>query len=269
MFDPRFQVNVLAATPNPQKVAYAEAHQCYSEEYVFDEFFGSECSEGSNAYDVEIIPEDSTWIDPFKEDSYLTETQAGERLIKNCLKHQHFGVIEGPQINFAVGYFPHSVMAQARTHRVAVSFGCQSNRYTSKRILDVVTGLRDVEDVIYLRPVGDYTDRKGANYYYSEEARKEDLEYCVEACKLYAKRIEQGFSEEHARGKIPYDIRQHFVCSFNIRSLFHFLDMRTPMDAQLEIRALCDLMWPHVQEWIPELADYYYQKRWSKNRLAP
>lgn len=270
LIDPYLRVDLISSSPNPQKVAYADAHQCYSEEYVADEFFGSKDSTPNITWTRS--PENEEWHDPFSSDggTALTEKEAGERLIKHCLKHRHWGVTESPQITFNVGYFPHTVMQQARTHRIGVTFNVQSGRYTSKRIMDVVEGKRDVQEVFYTRPVGEYDDRKGTKYTYSERQRNEDLADFYNACVKYKALIELGFSEEHAREIcIPYAIRQHFTCSFNIRSLFHFLDMRTPLDAQLEIRILCDLMWPHVEAWIPELAEFYYDKRWSRNQLAP
>ena len=41
------------------------------------------------------------------------------------------------------------------------------------------------------------------------------------------------------------------------------------LDAQQEIRELCDLIWPHLQSWAPEIASWYEQSRLHKARLAP
>jgi thymidylate synthase (FAD) len=270
--DKFLRVDVISKSSNPQKQAYADMHQCYSSSMVAEEFFGEHYSEQIPCY---ISQDSSFWKDPMNPGNLIGEREAGKRVVKNCLKHGHWGVIESPSISFSVGYFPHSVMQQARTHRIGIHFGVQSGRYTSENILNLaripeeVLNLESVEEVFYLRPVGFYTDRKGCKYTYTEEERNEDLKYCYRAALRYADKIYQGFSEEHARGLIPFDIRQHFTVSFNIRSLFHFLDMRSPKDAQLEIRWLCDLMWPHVKEWIPEIADHYEKTRWGKNKLAP
>lgn len=179
----------------------------------------------------------------------------------NCLEH--------PSIVFNVGWFPHTVMQQARTHRVAVSFDVQSGRYTSQRILDVISGQRSVEEVFYLRQPGSYTNRQGARYTYTEDARHVDLARCLDAAAHYANQISDGFSEEQARELIPYAIRQHFVVSFNLRSLMHFLDMRAKKDAQLEITQLCDLIYPYFRLWAPAVAEWYSQNRFAKARLAP
>ncbi len=218
-------------------------HQCYSENAVVDE--------------LEKVP---------------SEEQSGELIVKHLLSGNkgHFGISEHPQITFNVIGYPHSVMQQLRTHRVGISFACQSNRYTGQRIIDVARGDRDVEEVFYLRPSRQtYTDRQGKKYTYTPEQRAEDLAWCECACELYARRISEGLSEEHARGLIPFDVRQHFVVSFNARSLMHILDLRAKADAQLEIQDLCNRIMPHFKAWMPAVATWYETNRWGKARLSP
>ncbi|MBE9206993.1 FAD-dependent thymidylate synthase [Nostoc sp. LEGE 06077] len=144
-----------------------------------------------------------------------------------------------------------------------------SFRYTGNQFIQVIEGKKDIEDVFYLRPVGYYTDRQGKKYYYSPEQRAADLEWCMEASKRYAASFAAGMSEEHARGIVPFDYRQHFVVSFNLRSFLHFCDLRNKKDAQLEIQKLCELMWPHFAEWTPAIAQWYEKQRLGKARLAP
>ena len=149
------------------------------------------------------------------------------------------------------------------------SFDVQSYRFCSGKVIAVADGKTDIETAFYLRPVGEYSDRKGKKYYYSAEQREKDLYWCLEAAKKYKLDMELGMSEEHARGKIPFDYRQHFVVSFNCRSLLHFLDLRFKKNAQLEIQKLCELMWPHVQDWVPNIAEWYEKNRLGKAKLAP
>jgi thymidylate synthase (FAD) len=240
--DKLFRVEVIAKTLNPQQVIYSAMHQDYSESFVYDD-----------------------------RDRFPSEEQCGEIIVKRLLAGDrgHFGCTEHPQIVFNCGYFPHSVMQQARTHRTGVSFDVQSYRYTGIQVIDVVDGRKDIEDVFYLRPVGNYSDRTGKKYYYSPEQRESDLQWCLEAAKRYKADFEAGMSEEHARGKVPFDYRQHFVVSFNLRSLLHFLDLRCKKDAQLEIQQLCELMLPHLESWTPAIALWYKQNRLGKARLSP
>jgi thymidylate synthase (FAD) len=238
-----FKVVTIAATPNPQQCVYAAMHQDYAEGFVASE-----------------------------QDQWPDETKAGEVCVKHLLAGErgHYGPLEHPQITFNVGWFPHSVMQQARTHRVGVSFDVQSGRYTGKRICKAADGsLDDVEEVFYVRPVGKYSDRKGKKYEYTETMREADLIRCKIAASVYASKIQQGWSEEHARGLIPFDVRQHFVVSFSLRALMHFLDMRAKLDAQEEIRKLCDLIMPEFEIWTPEIAAWYKKHRLQKAKLAP
>lgn len=240
--DPRFVVKVISKTPNPQQTIYGAMHQDYSSDLVVE-----------------------------NKDNWPSEEKCGEIIVKRLLAGErgHYGCLENTAITFNCGYFPHSVIQQATRHRL-VSFDVQSFRYTSDHVLEVATGERDVESVFYLRPVGDYSDRQGKKYFYSEEQRNLDLLWCIEASKrYYTDIITYKMSEEHARGKLPFDYRQHFVASFNCRSLMHFLDLRAKKDAQLEIQVLCQLMWDHFQEWVPQVAEYYQKNRLGKARLAP
>lgn len=234
------KVKIISSTPRPQFTIYAAMHQCYSENYVGDE-------------------------------AAISEKQAGDIIIERLLKGNrgHYGPLEHPQITFACCGYPHSVMQQARTHRVGVSFDCQSNRYTGNRIIQAANGERDIEEVIYLRPVGQYVDRKGEVYVYSQEKREGDLALCMDAVKRYKMLVEDGVSQEQARGIIPFDVRQHFVVSFNMRSLMHFLDLRAKKDAQYEIRELSFHLMELFKKWSPEVADWYEKNRWEKARLAP
>lgn len=240
--DPLFRVELIAATPNPQRTIWAAMHQDYAEDFVVD----------SRA-------------------AWPNETRAGEVAVKRLLAGErgHYGPLEHAQIALNVGFFPHSVMQQARTHRVGVSFDVQSMRYTSQRIIDAANGDKDLEEVFYLRPVGQYRDRQGANYFYSEEDRATDLILCAQAAERYKELLDKGFAEEHARGILPFDYRQHFVVSFTLRAFLHFLDLRAKLDAQPEIQTLCDLMLPHLDHWTPAFAAYYREKRLHRARLAP
>jgi thymidylate synthase (FAD) len=150
-----------------------------------------------------------------------------------------------------------------------VSFDVQSMRYTGDRICRAAAGEIPLEEVFYLRPVGSYSDRQGKKYTYSDTLRSQDLELCHQAALRYQTLLAEGFAEEHARGILPFDYRQHFVVSFSLRAFLHFMDLRAKLDAQEEIRHLCDLMWPHFQQWAPEFAQWYEKSRLHRARLAP
>ena len=258
--DKLFRVEVISKTPNPQQTIYAAMHQCYSEEFVWGE-----------------------------KEEWPSEEKCGDIIIKRLLAggRGHFGCTENPQITLNCGWFPHSTMQQIRTHR-HLTFDCQSGRYTGQRIIRAIAKYFDlmsvaenpevygyaaldqsIGEVFYLRPVGIYTDRQGKKYEYTQSNRHEDLISCYQSSLQYQKRIRQGFSEEHARGLIPFDVRQHFVMSGNARSLMHLFDLRMQKAAQLECQQLCELVWPHFEAWVPAIAAWYKETRQWKPRLAP
>lgn len=240
--DPHFTVEVISQTPNPQQVMYAAMHQDYDEGFVAHE-----------------------------RNEWPSESHAGEIVVNSLLKggRGHYGPLEHPQIVLNVGWFPHSTMQQIRTHRVGVSFDVQSFRYTGQRIIDVAEGRRDVEEVFYLRPQGWYTDRQGKRYEYTANERHQDSQWCAEASQQYRRKILKGFAEEHARGLIPFDIRQHWVMSANVRSLMHLLMIRGKADVQIEAQKMCEMMLPHFVEWCPNVGNWFVENLWLKGRLAP
>ncbi len=237
-----FTVEVISQTVNPQQTIYAAMHQDYAEGFVWAE-----------------------------RDRFPAEDKSGEVVVKQLLagNRGHYGPLEHPQITLNCGFFPHSTMQQMRTHRVGISFDVQSFRYTGNRIVEVADGKRDIEEVFYLRPLGAYSDRQGKRYEYTEELRQQDLDWCLAGCKRYQERINQGFSEEHARGLIAFDVRQHWVMSANVRSMLHLLDLRWKLDAQLEAQQLCELMWEPFKAWVPAIAAWYESNRLKKAKLSP
>jgi thymidylate synthase (FAD) len=238
--DKYFRVELIKKTENPAQTIYAAMHQDYSSSFVADE-----------------------------QNKWPSESKCEQVIINRLLKYHHYGPLEHPAITFNVGFFPHSVMQQARTHRVGISFDVMSFRYSSSSIVKAAQGKISIEEAFYVRPVGDYCDRNGKKYFYSQEQRDRDLDFCKLAAIYYEIMLSEGISEEHARGIIPFDVRQHWIVSFNARSLMHFLDMRWKKDAQLEIQQLCNLIYPHFYDWMPEIAQYYKETRGGKNKIAP
>lgn len=235
------EVQVVAATDRPQTVVYLAMHQDYSAFFVLDRLKNTP-----------------------------SEEKCGDIIVKSLLKGDrgHYGCLEHVSITLGCKGIPHSVVQQATRHRLA-SFDVQSFRYTSNSVLNVTNGLSDLDDAFYFRPVGSYFDRQGKRYSYTEESLQRDREYCLNACHRYAKAINDGMVEEHARDFLPFNYRQHFFMTMNLRSIMHFLDLRYKKDAQIEIQTLCSLIWPHIQAWTPQLATWYEQSRLGKARLAP
>lgn len=247
------ECKIVSATPDPGITSYVALHQDYSEGYSIDEVFKGE-----------------GYTDPFYPGGELEEEEATRRVIDHCLKHSHFGVIEHPQIVLNFKGFPHSTMQQLRTHRTGISFDVQSGRFTGNRIIKVADGELPVEEVFWCRPPGEYSDRWSKRYKWRPTDC--DCHYTLyrSAAEQYAYAVRAGMPKEMARDLyIPHGIRQNFVMSANLRTIFHLADMRSPKDAEYEIRLLVDLMLECVREWAPGFVDYYMNTRYQKNKLAP
>ena len=236
----QFKVEVLSATANPQRLIYQAMRQCHSPFPIYTGDY----------------------------DKY--EAKYGELVVKHLLQggRGHYGPLEHPVITFNCGNFPHSVIQQATRHRIA-TWDVQSFRETSAQIVAVSEERLTVEDVVYLRPVGIYHDRKTGRFEYTERMRQFDLDYCKQAIDCYASNVKRGMPPEQARGLLCFDYRQHFVASFNLRSLMHFLNVRSKKDAQLEIQSLSKLMFEKMQTWVPEIATWYEKNEFEKGTLAP
>lgn len=241
--DPHFRTILLDKSSSPNLLCYLGMHQCYSEVDVY------------------------TQVDELLA---LGERELGERLVRNCIKFGHWSVAEHVKMTFNVCKFPHSVISQLARHRI-ISPSVQSGRYTSLRISHLLKDRDDsvLEEIFYLRPVGHYLDREGHKYFYSEEERAYDIDYLWLAVEHYTTKLNRGHAPEHARDLLPYSIRQSFVVTMNARAIMHVLDLRLPKDSQIEIRTMAQMMFEEFEQWMPEVADYYKQKRYGKNKLSP
>lgn len=243
--DPYLAIDVIKKTENPAFVVYEAMHQDYSDS-------------------------------PVTEQNHNLTEEEYEQIIIKLLSPGHYGCFEHPSITINAKYYPHSLIQQIRTHRVGVSFDVQSFRYTGMHLYELGRLAVDYQDVseqiekaFYLRPIGSYTDRQGSKYHYDKSWRELDKQRLIDAVAYYYHDVSQGKSEEHARGLLPFDYRQHFVMSMNARSLMHILDLRWKADAQLEIQMFCDQLFEIFSQWMPLTAQWYLEKRGKKAKLAP
>lgn len=235
------KVEILNATSFPQKTIYAALHQCYSD------------------IAVSTLPEK------------LTEKECGIIIVKRLLEggKGHFSPIELASIVFSFEGLPHSVVQQLTRSRIGVSYSIQSFRYTSEHIIKAANDKIDIEDVIYLRPIGVYHDREPGGYRYEQKQRDEDMSLAKYLVKHVAKRLNEGMPPEQARGMLPFDYRQHMLMGCNIRSLMAFLDRRAKKNAQAEIQKLAELVMIEFEEYSPDIAKWYRFSRYHKSVLAP
>jgi thymidylate synthase (FAD) len=130
--------------------------------------------------------------------------------------------------------------------------------------------MEEIQKLYYFRPLGDYHDREGNKYIYNQEMLEDDIQATWTNLVQYYNLITfRGYAPEHARDLLYQNFRQNFVVRFNARSLLHFLDLRTPLDAQLEIQIMANQIFDHFKEYMPEVSEYYQKHRFAKNKLSP
>lgn len=230
-------VDVIDKTQLPQTIIYLKMHQCYSDEPIINT--------------------------PFD------ESKCGDIIVKRLLlgNRGHYSPLEGAKVTLSLQYIPHSVLQQLLRSRIGVSPSVQSFRYTSAQFEKYKKGKLNLEQLIYVRPVGTYHDRE-ISYEYTEDKRIEDLSL-AKTCLLHViKSIRQGMPPEQARSQLV-DYRQHCSLTLNARSLMSLLDRRAKKDAQIEIQILASLIMEFFKYWMPEVALWYEKNRYGKGTLAP
>lgn len=245
-------VQLLEATPEPERLICQAARNDYMEDYVADTPFETV---------MESIGGDSI-------------EEQKETLISHLLEHGHFGPFEHPHATFAVKGVSRSCMAQLTRHR-HVSFDVQSMRYVSFDDVDP-DDVRDGEMVV-VPPSATDPDWVGRNQEggpVDEEtaAEREALfrESVASSFEAYQELLERGMPPEDARYVLPIGSKVNLVMSMNARMLMHVADMRAAGDAQWEIRQLTEGVLELATEWCPITFEYYNEEMHNrKNRLAP
>lgn len=238
--DPFFSIDILDHSSDPERTAWWGMHQCYSETPIDMKMANPTFNYGGAA---------------------VKHLLAGDR--------GHYSPLEHNSITFGVAYFPHSVMQQYRTHRVGISFSVQSLRYTGRRVVNYAEGFIPFEQVFYVPQPGVYHVRDGML-----EIKEEDTKAMRDAVHssaiAYAQLAKKhDIPADRARYVLPYAVRQHFVMTVNARSLMHLLDLRHKPDAELESQTLAKLLMEAFTDWMPEVAQWYANRRLNKGKLAP
>jgi thymidylate synthase (FAD) len=238
--DPLLKTRVLRASLDPQLIVMQALRQCYSSTPVLDL-------------------------------SYMSEAAAGEKVVETLLKGNkgHWSPLEHAHLSLNVAYCPHDIMQQFRTHRI-FSFSVQSFRYTSASFVSYENGDFDsLEKLVYIRQEGTYTNRTGKKYQVTYNDRLASLREANQSVLAYQRRLALGVAPEDARGLLPFNIRQHFVVSANLRAWLHMLDLRSKADAQPEFQQLASQVCEKLQAWTPEIYQWYADHRKGKAILSP
>lgn len=180
-------------------------------------------------------------------------TDRDYRLLKYLLRMQHYSPFEHNQLRFRIKA-PLFVHAHFVKHRVGVSINSQSGRYVEMddefyipvryRKQSESNKQASTDEEVGLCDIADDTYRKAISYSYT----------------AYQHLLQLGVSKEQSRGILPLATYTSFICTFNLRSLLHFVELRSSADAQWETRqysnAIKDIAafhFPHTFRAIKEL----------------
>lgn len=198
-----------------------------------------------------------------------TKTVSDDRnLIRYMMRHSHATPFEMTALKFHVKA-PIVCFRQWHRHRVGVSINELSGRYS------------ELPEECYLPSLDrlckqSITNKQGSGEELSEEITElihdimEDEQKT--AFKNYHKYLEKGLTREVARLNLGVSIYSEMYWQTNLRSLFHFINLRSSPHAQWEIRQYSDAMFELIKPLFPicceAFEDYMlYSETFSRHEM--
>ena len=218
------KVQLIAHTPNPEKVVAAAAKLCYSNAQI------------------------DTLLDG------LTEEKSKE-FVKMLASMGHESPIEHASFTFAIEGVSRTLLAQITRHRMG-SYSVQSQRYVNLKDFEFVTPPEVENDPAALEEFNKSMALAGENYLkvtailkktHTEELMAQGMDE-----KSAAKAAEKQALED-ARFILPNACTTKMIVTMNARSLNNFFSQRCCNRAQWEIRALAEEMLKLVYQVAPAL----------------
>ena len=199
------KVELLAHTPEPEKVIATAAKLCYSSSDI------------------------STLQDNLTEDKIT-------KFIDMLVSLGHESPVEHVSFTFGIEGISRACSHQLVRHRIA-SYSQKSQRYVSENQFEYITPTA-IEDVSSAKNKYD----KLMNYIQSEynNIRDELINYHIS--KGYDKKVAEKMANEDARYVLPNACETKIIVTMNIRSLFNFFRLRCCNRAQWEIRTVANEM---------------------------
>ena len=199
------KVELLAHTPEPEKVIATAAKLCYSSSDI------------------------STLQDNLTEDKIT-------KFIDMLMSLGHESPVEHVSFTFGIEGISRACSHQLVRHRIA-SYSQKSQRYVSENQFEYITPTA-IEDVSFAKNKYDEL----MNYIQSEynNIRNELINYHIS--KGYDKKVAEKMANEDARYVLPNACETKIIVTMNIRSLFNFFRHRCCNRAQWEIRNVANEM---------------------------
>lgn len=170
------------------------------------------------------------------------------RRLRSCYRAGHTGVLEHASVSFVARGISRSCSHQLVRHRLA-SYCQESQRYCKYDLSG---------DSWYVVPRSLRGDKDLLGKYES---------LMRECAGEYKSLLDAGCKPEDARFVLPESTKTSIVVTMDIRSLFHFFDLRLGEHAQWEVRELAKEMLEQLRSVEPELTGVYEEFR-DKTRIG-
>ena len=218
------QVQILAHTPDPEKVVAMAAKLCYSDKTI---------GELGDSLDEEAI----------------------NKFIKRLIDLGHESPVEHVSFTFGIEGVSRALLAQITRHRIA-SFSVQSQRYVGMKNFEYVLP-PEIESIPEAKEEFLKAMEEDAEHYESLRTKlisghfKKNLEAGMDEAS--ARRAAEKQANEDARFVLPNACTTRLIVTMNVRELFKFFSLRCCNRAQWEIRAVADEMLRQVRMICPIL----------------
>jgi len=161
--------------------------------------------------------------------------------IEEVFRNGHFSILEHASATFLVKGISRSCSHQLVRHRIA-SYSQLSMRRVNIRNLGFIVPPK-------------INDNKNALKLYRKIIN--------DSSKIYNELIKLGIEKEDARFCIPIGVETQIIFTMNFRSLIHFLKLRTPPEAQWEIRELALKTYELLKNIAPNIFNDNLKQYWE------
>lgn len=229
------KVELIASTPDIEKVLYTACTTCYNPGSPIDRW-------DDMKYERMVV---NPWL-----------------LIDKVVSSGHLSTSEHINFTFAIEGISRACSHQLVRHRHC-SFSQQSQRYVeikedSMTIYDWLTILMDSHNIEH-QENAEKELIKICEKYFVQVGNKNVSQY-AHCLYWYLRHIERGGKAEDARNLLPNATKTNIVLTCNLRELMHICNERLCTRAQKEIRELVQKMRNEVVGVCPELGKYLQPK---------
>ncbi len=174
-----------------------------------------------------------------------------ERLIKYLLKNKHTSPFEHVLFTFNIKT-PLFIARQWMRHRTW-SFNEISRRYTDENIEFYIPKEFRLQKDDNKQMSSEEVLSETESFLYHSEIRNQ----CLISLQIYSEMVSKGVAREIARGILPQFMYTNFFGTVDLHNLLHFLELRTHIHSQHEMRLYAIAIENIVKEVVPITYKYW------------